>query len=990
MSQETLEVRVVGADEIRRLDESLQSLSRVLEAARADAGRLGTEVAGAQRSLSSLETSAKGAESKMDDLGKKGFAGVRTSAVGATNAIQGTADALGQATTQATALTAQTRQFGSVSPVLGRYASAARLSTDEVQQLTRAVDRLNDEASSANRSLGIFGAGVGPQAQAVSTAMGQVTVSTQQAGEGFSFFGTAAATSLGDAANESENLFTQFGNQARSMAATARNTNASLAGALGISTTASAALVASIAGIGVVAVGAFALAANAASAFIEKTAEGKARIAPMTEAIESFQMTVGAAVVRSQAFQDGVDLVAGVTQLLTRVMMEGVESFNSVYNIVKNVLDLAFFPLIQGAKLLIEVVFVLTDASQALVGGISDLTDMMVDLRNFMVNQLIKAVNFLVSSLENLFGVSSDLVPEFELLERSTVRTYEATSRMAREFSGLPGVFNRITRALEGYNAAFRRNIQNMNESPVVQYISNMEAARAATQSATGWLTEFFNQPTSENKPAAAMDAVREAAERANAKVKELAEEIQRLRENRREKEGGKFGIISGLLKPGMIETFAEEQVSRNVNNLIQQRIKEEEGSLYLPPNFPLVNEYLNTEGPKITGQRGAPIPRVEGYDPKLDPKMARTIAEALSDAIKPAEAGVVRASRDAMVSIASQTQRALAAAGVIDQSVIEARAAIVNPPPDRSGVAGRQSEEDFIGTQFQASYFRNTRGNNPRMDELARIESNSRELLRSGQISIELFQNFISSGMQTIDGLEEYIQNNASPERLALFRTPKEAETYQQEVLNDFYGVGINSNLNLKDQGAERLQGRENLAMMSGEGIGLDVTPWVRSAEAVREYTEALKSMSQVQKDSIRLGINFTESFASATKAGLEAAASSSESFADTFRQAMGQTLISEGVAMGWSGAGELLKGNPIGAAQIALGAGMVLAGRAMGGASAGPAPSAAGASESVAQGQNTQIQVLNNFGFVGDRRAATREISSAIGETQRRRVNR
>jgi hypothetical protein len=977
MSQETLEVRVVGADEIRRLDESLQSLSRVLEAARADAGRLGTEVAGAQRSLSSLETSAKGAESKMEDLGKKGFAGVRTSAVGATNAIQGTANALGQATTQATALTAQTRQFGSVSPVLERYASAARLSTDEVQQLTRAVDRLNDEASSANRSLSIFGAGVGPQAQAVSTAMGQVTVSTQQAGDGFSFFGTAAATSLGDAANESENLFTQFGNQARSMAATARNTNASLAGALGISTTASAALVASIAGIGVVAVGAFALAANAASAFIEKTAEGKARIAPMTEAIESFQMTVGAAVVRSQAFQDAVDLVAGVTQLLTRVMMEGVESFNSVYNIVKNVLDLAFFPLIQGTKLLIEVIFILTDAGQALVGGISDLTDMMVDFRNFMVNQMIKAVNFLVSGLERLLGVSSDLVPEFELLERSTVRTYEATSRMAREFSGLPGVFNRITRALEGYNAAFRRNIQNMNDSPVVQYISNMEAARAATQSATGWLTEFFNQPTSENKPAAAMDAVRDAAERANAKVKDLAIEFQRvmaltaLKIDRKKDPSTRF---EGLKADELARRLRAEAGREEFNRL---QFQDKVGNpTYLPPNFPLENPYLNTEGPKITGQRGAPTPFAPGYDPKTDPLAASVIAGQLAESLKFSFGEVLRQrisdeemryfGRRGNVAVA-QREQDLADNTLQGEELYSARAAVANRP-------------EVMG-MYNANYFRG---------DQAEVDAAYREAMAEGRISLRQYSRFLGESIDNIDGLGEYLGNFTNRSRLAMFETLKEAETFQQRVINDFYELKPGKQENLKDQGTERIQASENLAMMSGEGIGLDVTPWVRSAEAVREYTEALKSMSQVQKDSIRLGINFTESFASATKAGLEAAASSSESFADTFRQAMGQTLISEGVAMGWSGAGELLKGNPIGAAQIALGAGMVLAGRAMGGASAGPAPSAAGASESVAQGQNTQIQVLNNFGFVGDRRAATREISSAIGETQRRRVNR
>jgi len=106
--------------------------------------------------------------------------------------------------------------------------------------------------------------------------------------------------------------------------------------------------------------------------------------------------------------------------------------------------------------------------------------------------------------------------------------------------------------------------------------------------------------------------------------------------------------------------------------------------------------------------------------------------------------------------------------------------------------------------------------------------------------------------------------------------------------------------------------------------------------------------------------------------------------------KKALGQELIQRGGALIAQGIGNAIALNPIGALQIAGGGSMVAAGAklgASGGGGSGGTPAAKSTPPAATTNtQNVTINQQTQFGFVGDRRAATREIE----EINRRSMDR
>lgn len=118
------------------------------------------------------------------------------------------------------------------------------------------------------------------------------------------------------------------------------------------------------------------------------------------------------------------------------------------------------------------------------------------------------------------------------------------------------------------------------------------------------------------------------------------------------------------------------------------------------------------------------------------------------------------------------------------------------------------------------------------------------------------------------------------------------------------------------------------------------------------------------------------------ASAAALAEAAGRGESAGKAIKKVIGQELVARGTAAIFSGAIKAATGNPMGLAEAAAGVAAVAAGTAMG-ASKGASPSTPA---STTPGQ-TQTQYTSvNFGFVGDRRAAGREVADVQEDARRR----
>ena len=100
--------------------------------------------------------------------------------------------------------------------------------------------------------------------------------------------------------------------------------------------------------------------------------------------------------------------------------------------------------------------------------------------------------------------------------------------------------------------------------------------------------------------------------------------------------------------------------------------------------------------------------------------------------------------------------------------------------------------------------------------------------------------------------------------------------------------------------------------------------------------------------------------------------------------KKIIGQELVARGTAAIFSGAIKTATGNPIGLLEVGAGVAAVAAGTAMG-ASGGK--SASPSTPPSPRAGETQTQFTNvSFGFVGDRRAAGREVADVQEDARRR----
>ena len=118
------------------------------------------------------------------------------------------------------------------------------------------------------------------------------------------------------------------------------------------------------------------------------------------------------------------------------------------------------------------------------------------------------------------------------------------------------------------------------------------------------------------------------------------------------------------------------------------------------------------------------------------------------------------------------------------------------------------------------------------------------------------------------------------------------------------------------------------------------------------------------------------------ASVAALASAAGEGKSAADALKAVIGQELVSRGTAAIFDGAIRIASGNPMGFGIAAAGAAAVTAGVAMG-ASKGASPSSPA---STTPGENMTQYTSVSFGFVGDRRAAGREVAEVQENANRR----
>ena len=164
-----------------------------------------------------------------------------------------------------------------------------------------------------------------------------------------------------------------------------------------------------------------------------------------------------------------------------------------------------------------------------------------------------------------------------------------------------------------------------------------------------------------------------------------------------------------------------------------------------------------------------------------------------------------------------------------------------------------------------------------------------------------------------------------------------------------------------------------------------------MRNEQRLAAQEAADAAMEAQQKKTIAI----TQSLAASTqKLALAASAGTAKERKKALKKALGQELLSRGGALIAQGIGNAIALNPIGALQIAGGASMVAAGAKLGGGGGG-GKGGGGAGGSTARStpaaattntQNVTINQSTQFGFVGDRRAATREIE----EINRRSMDR
>lgn len=275
--------------------------------------------------------------------------------------------------------------------------------------------------------------------------------------------------------------------------------------------------------------------------------------------------------------------------------------------------------------------------------------------------------------------------------------------------------------------------------------------------------------------------------------------------------------------------------------------------------------------------------------------------------------------------------------------------------------------------------------------DNTQKTKENNNELTQAEKLAIkakEAIDALAASIRSESQALQEKakFENEANAARVrSIAETDAEVARIKEKNLREFMQAQSNANKQrMVDLQAGINERRAALRDMMVEATGFDLTAFfARTDEGFARLQKRIQNMGKAAKGALKSLSTTINNFGNATQAGLAAAFGTTEKFGKAFSAAMGSQLISSGIKTGWEGVGALASGNPQGVGMIAAGAGMVAAGRAMGGAT--KAPEAKKEKESTPQGSNMQVQVLNNFGFVGDRRATAREVTRTVDEARR-----
>lgn len=124
------------------------------------------------------------------------------------------------------------------------------------------------------------------------------------------------------------------------------------------------------------------------------------------------------------------------------------------------------------------------------------------------------------------------------------------------------------------------------------------------------------------------------------------------------------------------------------------------------------------------------------------------------------------------------------------------------------------------------------------------------------------------------------------------------------------------------------------------------------------------------------------------ASVTALATAAGEGKSAVDALKATIGQELVARGTAAIFDGVIKTAQGNPMGLAITAAGTAAVAAGAALGasGAKTTATKKSPSTARQPAPGRNSDVSVMNNFGFVSDRRAVAREVADTTRTAVRR----
>lgn len=266
--------------------------------------------------------------------------------------------------------------------------------------------------------------------------------------------------------------------------------------------------------------------------------------------------------------------------------------------------------------------------------------------------------------------------------------------------------------------------------------------------------------------------------------------------------------------------------------------------------------------------------------------------------------------------------------------------------------------------------------------------------LVEAARISSEVFGAASDVGVPEPPGDGRDDRDNGEERKLALqqefFAAQREAQKEQQRAMMELLGEQEKARIDLIAQAAKAEEIEQSL--IREKEFEAQMAHLMRMAEmekAMRDQAGAQKLAGQEKLEAAQAAqrqkwTKFGQDAASsAQRLALAASVGSAKERKKALKKALGQELITKGGALIATGIGNAIALNPKGALEIAGGASMVAAGAKLaggGGGGGGKGAKTPPANSTPASAtNNTQNVVINqntSFGFVGDRRAATREI--------------